>query len=608
MNKTNPLRYNTAYLLSAVAVISGVFARGVSIVLFLFLVFMSYLLGKKGKIVLKKYEGNIIAGLMTLVFIPLFFLQDVFVMALYYLLGLLCIKLFVSFEEKDYDHVALLSFLTFSMSAVFLYSMWYILLFVVFSILLGLYLFLRYLPKNITPSKYSTRYILASLLSVTLFSLMLFFFLPRNPYMFFGANAKPVGGDFEYLSIGSFSKEQLSNRVVLRVKPMEKRHNALYLRSRVFMRFDGEKWTEEEKWGKGLKNKVLISKNPYSSSIMYIIYPTLRFTYIPLVDYPVLLSWEGGQFVLYKNLMEVKIEKWPKKMSYRVFASSRPVMSLDTTVTSQYLYVPKNIRNQLKNITKRIKISDDTLFSLIRYLRKNHSYGRFTPLHDTILPILEFLKYQRSGECTEFATSFVLLARLLGYRARMVAGFLSDEYNAMGGYFVVRERHAHAWAEVFKNGRWIRYDPTPPINKKKKFISHLREYYDFLQYLWFTRIVEYSYRDQMHMALKVMPYFQRLRSNSIKRLFIYLLLGIAFAIIMAYFIYNVFFVPFPKKAIKKFLRYMKKNGFSMKKGETLMEFALRSNDKIALQFVKEYYAVRFGKVSCKKLRQLIHLL
>jgi transglutaminase-like putative cysteine protease len=76
-------------------------------------------------------------------------------------------------------------------------------------------------------------------------------------------------------------------------------------------------------------------------------------------------------------------------------------------------------------------------------------------------PVLHFLTRERVGHCELFASALVLLARALGIPARLVTGYLVVERNPLGGYAVVRQRDAHAWAEVWLDGRWETVDPTP---------------------------------------------------------------------------------------------------------------------------------------------------
>jgi len=54
------------------------------------------------------------------------------------------------------------------------------------------------------------------------------------------------------------------------------------------------------------------------------------------------------------------------------------------------------------------------------------------------------------------------MLRTLHIPARVVNGFVSDEFNDLSGNYVVRARNAHAWVEVYFPGYgWITFDPTP---------------------------------------------------------------------------------------------------------------------------------------------------
>ncbi len=70
----------------------------------------------------------------------------------------------------------------------------------------------------------------------------------------------------------------------------------------------------------------------------------------------------------------------------------------------------------------------------------------------------------RAGFCGHYASAFVTLMRGAGLPARVVTGYLGGEWNPVGGYFLVRQSDAHAWAEVWLAGRgWTRVDPTAVV-------------------------------------------------------------------------------------------------------------------------------------------------
>ena len=87
----------------------------------------------------------------------------------------------------------------------------------------------------------------------------------------------------------------------------------------------------------------------------------------------------------------------------------------------------------------------------------------------------EFWFDRKAGFCEHIASSFVVLMRAMGVPARIVTGYQGGEFNAVDGYWVVRQSDAHAWAEVWQAGTsngskdgsavgsWIRVDPTSAV-------------------------------------------------------------------------------------------------------------------------------------------------
>jgi hypothetical protein len=76
-----------------------------------------------------------------------------------------------------------------------------------------------------------------------------------------------------------------------------------------------------------------------------------------------------------------------------------------------------------------------------------------------------FLFRSRRGFCEHYAAAFCTLLRAAGLPARVVIGYQGGEYNdTWGGYYLVRQSDAHAWAEVWITGRgWQREDPTAVV-------------------------------------------------------------------------------------------------------------------------------------------------
>lgn len=76
----------------------------------------------------------------------------------------------------------------------------------------------------------------------------------------------------------------------------------------------------------------------------------------------------------------------------------------------------------------------------------------------------EFWFDRKGGFCEHIASAFVVLMRAMDIPARVVTGFQGGELNPVDGYWIVRNSDAHAWAEVWLEGRgWVRVDPTSAV-------------------------------------------------------------------------------------------------------------------------------------------------
>lgn len=76
----------------------------------------------------------------------------------------------------------------------------------------------------------------------------------------------------------------------------------------------------------------------------------------------------------------------------------------------------------------------------------------------------EFLFVTKRGFCGHYASAFAVLARAAGIPARVVTGYYGGTYNRFADYWIIGQSDAHAWDEVWIEGRgWVRIDPTSAI-------------------------------------------------------------------------------------------------------------------------------------------------
>jgi transglutaminase-like putative cysteine protease len=76
-------------------------------------------------------------------------------------------------------------------------------------------------------------------------------------------------------------------------------------------------------------------------------------------------------------------------------------------------------------------------------------------------PMEHFLQVTRAGHCEYFASATAMMLRAVGIPARYVVGYSLQEFSPTLNMYVVRSRHAHAWAIAHYGGRWHVVDTTP---------------------------------------------------------------------------------------------------------------------------------------------------
>lgn len=114
------------------------------------------------------------------------------------------------------------------------------------------------------------------------------------------------------------------------------------------------------------------------------------------------------------------------------------------------------------------KTPEQIINATLDWLRKESFVYTLQPPLMTADPVDEFLFKQQQGFCEHYASSFVVLMRAAGIPARVVTGYQGGEINPLGNYLIIRQRDAHAWAEVWLEKRgWTRIDPTSAVSPSR---------------------------------------------------------------------------------------------------------------------------------------------
>ncbi len=134
---------------------------------------------------------------------------------------------------------------------------------------------------------------------------------------------------------------------------------------------------------------------------------------------------------------------------------------------------PEDILVQLRPIARQIAGEDNTLAlaaaqRIQDHFQQHYTYSLHVDLDPALDPIVDFVRHRRPAYCEYFASGMVLMLRALGIPARVVGGFLVWEYNTLPQQWIVRQRDAHAWVEVYDEvgQRWVGFDATPPFRQE----------------------------------------------------------------------------------------------------------------------------------------------
>ncbi|WP_261575518.1 transglutaminase-like domain-containing protein [Frankia gtarii] len=135
-----------------------------------------------------------------------------------------------------------------------------------------------------------------------------------------------------------------------------------------------------------------------------------------------------------------------------------------TPTNAPYLALPDEVPpvlRELASVATEGGVPPYQRAALLRqYLMATFSFDPTVPAGHSLAHIDHFLGQTRRGTSEQFATTFVLAARLLGLPARLVVGFTAADPHAVTR--TIRGADALAWAEVnFDGAGWLPFFPTP---------------------------------------------------------------------------------------------------------------------------------------------------
>ncbi|MBI3960432.1 MAG: transglutaminase domain-containing protein, partial [Chloroflexi bacterium] len=135
-------------------------------------------------------------------------------------------------------------------------------------------------------------------------------------------------------------------------------------------------------------------------------------------------------------------------------------------ISTPYLQLPDDFSPRIVNLAGEVAGSaDDSVYDRVkrveRFLR-GYAYDEAIEAPGEDQDPLEYFLFEiQRGYCDYYASAMATMLRSLGIPARTVSGYAEGLYDEETGIFVITERDAHTWVEVyFPAYGWIEFEPT----------------------------------------------------------------------------------------------------------------------------------------------------
>jgi protein-glutamine gamma-glutamyltransferase len=223
-------------------------------------------------------------------------------------------------------------------------------------------------------------------------------------------------------------------------------------------------------------------------------------------------------------------------------------------------YVPKTSNPQTQKMARqwREEVQSDTEYvsRVLNFFRDENFFYTLEPPPLGPHAVDDFLFSTRRGFCEHYASAFSVLMRAAGIPARVVVGYQGGARHEAERYVTVRQLDAHAWAEVWLEGRgWVMVDPTSAVAPQRielgsdalkddpgyladepfsplkysgvAWLQKLQSQYDYVNYLWHVWVLDYDNKRQFEVLTAL------LGEVSVKRIAIFFLAcgGVTLALI-----------------------------------------------------------------------------
>jgi transglutaminase-like putative cysteine protease len=276
-----------------------------------------------------------------------------------------------------------------------------------------------------------------------------------------------ASGVSDTMSPGDITQLALSDEVAFRVRfdsaapPAQER----YWRGPVLDHFDGHTWTQSSSGIGGTPPPLQPQGPAYHYTVMM---EPHQHRWLFMLDWP--STWNQPRAELSSDYTLMQPEPLSRAVdvagtSYTQVQYSEP---LKPRTRMRDLDQPRNRNPRTQQLAREMRSAHADDMELVRaaldMFRQQPFYYTLTPPKLSDNSVDEFLFDTKRGFCGHYASAFAALMRAAGIPARVVTGYQGGTLNPYGDYWILRQSDAHAWTEVWIDGRgWSRIDPTAAI-------------------------------------------------------------------------------------------------------------------------------------------------
>jgi transglutaminase-like putative cysteine protease len=155
----------------------------------------------------------------------------------------------------------------------------------------------------------------------------------------------------------------------------------------------------------------------------------------------------------------------------RIFSPSPGALSrysgtYPPSIAGNYLQLPPDfpddIRQLSENVTRNAATPYEKVLAIIDYLAEIPYSEKVKAPSGDVDMVEYFLFEQKSGFCLYYASAMAVMLRSVEVPSRLVVGYLPGDPGDNAGEYILRDRHYHAWPQVYFSGYgWVDLEPTP---------------------------------------------------------------------------------------------------------------------------------------------------